>query len=107
MHNSVISVKSASFRRQVSSDFLLAITTLLQALNRGSSALGLQRVQLPLLIYIYNLWKQSMREIAASLAISGSICLPTGVDLSTLKFCRSVLQCWFALIAVTSKSYLN
>ena len=48
-----------------------------------------------------------MSEMAASLAISGSICLPTGVDLSTLKFCRSVRQYWLALMAVTSRSYLN
>jgi hypothetical protein len=35
------------------------------------------------------------------------MCLPMGVERSTLKFWRSVRQDWLALIAVTSRSNLG
>ena len=97
----------ASLGMHIGIDLLLAISALLQTLDRHSPSLSFCRVQLAEWFIDYSLWKQSTREIAASLAISGSICLPRGVERRRLKFWRSGLQCWLALMAVTNKSYLH
>lgn len=96
-----------SFDFEVVFDLLLALTAFLQTFDWNFSSLYLSSVELSAFNEVYRRWKQSINEMAASLATSGSICLPIGDDLSTLKFCRSALHCWLALIAVTSKSNLG
>jgi hypothetical protein len=55
----------------------------------------------------YILWKQSIKLIAASCAIYGSMCFPTGEDLSRVKFCLYFLQRLLALMADRNMEYLN
>jgi hypothetical protein len=86
---------------------LLALSSFLQTLNWGFSSFRLDGITLTYYFIIYSLWKQSTKEMPASLAASGSICFPIGEDLTTLKFYLSPLQYWLALIAVTNRSYLN
>jgi hypothetical protein len=96
-----------SFDFEVVFDLLIALSSFLQTFDGSFSSLYLSRIELSVCFREYKRWKQSMSEMAASLATSGSICFPMGDDLSTLKFCRSVLHCWLALIEVTSRSNLG
>jgi hypothetical protein len=67
----IVGISAASFGCQIGGDLLLAVSALLEAVDGGSSAVGLERVQLATSCECYSLWKQSMREMEASLAISG------------------------------------
>ena len=96
-----------SFNFDIGFYLLLAVTAFLQTFNRSFSPFRLNGIALAYQDIVYSLWKQSTKEMAASLAASGSICFPIGVDLTTLKFCLSTLQYWLALIAVTRRSYLG
>lgn len=88
-------------------DLVFAVASALQTVHSCASPLDFQGVQLASFWRAYMRWKQSIREMAASLAISGSMCFPRGVERRTLKFCLSGLQLWLALIAVTSMSNLG
>jgi hypothetical protein len=57
-----------SFNFKVGFDFLLTVTSLLQTFDGSLSPLGLERVKLAKFWKAYSLWKQSISEIAASLA---------------------------------------
>jgi hypothetical protein len=92
---------------EIGGNFLLAVASQFETGHGGTSAFRLEGVELTGWGEGYRWWKQSMREMAASLAISGSMWRAIGVARSTLKFCLSRRQCWFALMAVTSRSYLG
>jgi hypothetical protein len=65
---------------------LFALASFFLTLDWRLSPLYFKGIELPTFKKIYNLWKHSTSEMAASLATSGSICFPIGVDLKMLKF---------------------
>ena len=67
-------------------DLLFTVPSSLEALNCSLAFLSIVGVQMAIWGFAYILWKQSTREMAAYLDISGSMCLPRGVERSRLKF---------------------